>query len=184
MGEKVNDNDLKIIYLPIDKLIPYKNNPRKNNNAVKFVKNSIKEFGFKVPIIIDKKNVIVTGHTRYKAAKELNLDTVPCIVASDLTKEQIKAFRLADNKVGEFAIWNIDLLSNELEEILNIDMLDFGFFDETLTDEEIEKLIDEEVERRTKEIHQVIVNLDTEKETKKVEKLLIANGYKCEVKNL
>lgn len=106
---------------------PYEKNPRKNNSAVAYVAESIKQFGFKVPIIIDKNNVIVAGHTRYKAAKKLGINTVPVIIADDLTDEQIKAFRLADNKVAEQAEWDIDLLNEELEEIFDIDMTDFGF---------------------------------------------------------
>lgn len=106
---------------------PYEKNPRKNNSAVAYVAESIKQFGFKVPIIIDKNNVIVAGHTRYKAAKKLGINTVPAIIADDLTDEQIKAFRLADNKVAEQAEWDIDLLNEELEEIFDIDMSDFGF---------------------------------------------------------
>lgn len=106
---------------------PYEKNPRKNNSAVPYVAESIKQFGFKVPIIIDKNNIIVAGHTRYKAAKKLGINTVPVIIADDLTDEQIKAFRLADNKVAEQAEWDIDLLNEELEEIFDIDMTDFGF---------------------------------------------------------
>lgn len=106
---------------------PYEKNPRKNNSAVAYVAESIKQFGFKVPIIIDKNNVIVAWHTRYKAAKKLGINTVPVIIADDLTDEQIKAFRLADNKVAEQAEWDIDLLNEELEEIFDIDMTDFGF---------------------------------------------------------
>lgn len=106
---------------------PYEKNPRKNNSAVAYVAESIKQFWFKVPIIIDKNNVIVAGHTRYKASKKLGINTVPVIIADDLTDEQIKAFRLADNKVAEQAEWDIDLLNEELEEIFDIDMTDFGF---------------------------------------------------------
>lgn len=117
----------------INDLTPYKSNPRKNDNSIDYVANSIQQFGFKVPIVIDKNGVIVAGHTRYKAAQKLKMQTVPCIIADDLTDEQIKAFRLADNKVGEFSEWDFDLLSTELDDILNIDMSDFGFdldFDE------------------------------------------------------
>lgn len=108
---------------------PYANNPRNNEMAVGPVKNSIKEFGFKVPIIVDKDGEIVAGHTRLKAAKELELEEVPCIIADDLTPEQVKAFRLADNKVGELAEWDFDLLDLELEELenVNFDMEGFGF---------------------------------------------------------
>lgn len=105
----------------------YKNNPRNNDDAVGPVAESIKQFGFKVPIIIDKNNVVVAGHTRLKAAIKLKLAEVPCVVADDLTEEQIKAFRLADNKVSEIATWNFELLDIELENIACIDMSDFGF---------------------------------------------------------
>lgn len=106
---------------------PYGKNPRKNDNAIPYVAESIKQFGFKVPIVIDKNNVIVAGHTRYKAARKLGFKSVPCIIADDLTDEQIKAFRLADNKVSEKAEWDLDLLDSEIEGIFDIDMTDFGF---------------------------------------------------------
>lgn len=123
---------MKIVNKKIEELKPYENNPRFNDDAVEYVAKSIKEFGFKVPMVIDKNNVIVTGHTRYKAALELGLTEVPCIIADDLTEEQIKAFRLADNKVGEKSSWNFDLLDEELVD-LSLDMTDFGFLlpDET-----------------------------------------------------
>lgn len=121
---------MEIINKKIEEVIPYENNPRKNDEAVDYVARSIKEFGFKVPIIIDKNNIIVTGHTRLKAAKQLGLKEVPCILADDLTEEQIKAFRLADNKVSEVAGWDFDLLNLELDDILDIDMTDFGFLKE------------------------------------------------------
>lgn len=119
---------MEIINKKIDELKPYKNNPRFNDDAVEYVAKSIKEFGFKVPIIIDKNNIIVAGHTRYKASLELGLKEVPTIVADDLTDEQVKAFRLADNKVGEKSSWNFELLDEELED-LDINMEDFGFED-------------------------------------------------------
>lgn len=118
---------MQIVYKKIDELIPYENNPRNNEEAIKYVANSIKEFGFKVPIIIDKENVIVAGHTRYKASKQLGIAEVPCVIADDLTEEQIKAFRLADNKTAEIATWDFDLLEQELGEIAGLDMTDFGF---------------------------------------------------------
>ena len=115
-----------IEYKKVDEVIPYENNPRFNDEAVEFVANSIKEFGFKVPIIIDKNNVIVAGHTRLKAAKELGLKEVPTIKADDLTKDQVKAFRLADNKVSEKALWDMSKLNIELDDI-KLDMSNFGF---------------------------------------------------------
>lgn len=120
---------MEIIYKKVSDLKPYEKNPRKNDEAVKYVAKSIEEFGFKVPIIIDNDNTIVAGHTRWKAAKKLKIDEVPCIIADDLNETQIKAFRLADNKVSEKAEWDFDLLSNELSEILDLNMADFGFED-------------------------------------------------------
>lgn len=120
-------NDIKVTQKPIADLIPYSRNPRRNDEAVPMVMNSIKEFGFKVPIVIDRNNIIVCGHTRFKAALKLGLETVPCIVADDLSDEQIKAFRLADNKVSEKAEWDFEILSDELDDIINIDMDSFGF---------------------------------------------------------
>ena len=118
--------EMKIEYKNIGELVPYENNPRINDEAVEYVANSIKEFGFKVPIIIDKDNVIVAGHTRLKAAKQLKLKQVPVIMADDLSEEQIKAFRLADNKVSEKALWDISKLNIELDNI-DLDMSNFGF---------------------------------------------------------
>ena len=118
---------MEIIYKKVGDLIPYEKNPRNNAKAVKYVANSIEEFGFKQPIIIDRDNVVVCGHTRLMATKQLGIEEVPCIVADDLTDEQIKAFRLADNKVAEQSEWDLNLLNDELDDILNIDMSDFGF---------------------------------------------------------
>lgn len=118
---------MQIIDNKIGEIKPYEKNPRKNDNAVDAVASSISQFGFKNPIVIDGNNVIICGHTRYKAAQKLGLDVVPCVVADDLTEEQIKAYRLADNKVAELAEWDIDLLGEELDDIFDIDMSDFGF---------------------------------------------------------
>ena len=136
---------LKVEYRKVADLNPYANNPRLNDGAVDAVAASIKEFGFKVPIVVDSDGVIVTGHTRLKAAKKLGIDTVPVIVADDLTPEQVKAFRLADNKTGELAQWDLDKLEIELDGIDEIDMGDFGF-DMNLEDEaddDVEPIDDE-----------------------------------------
>lgn len=113
-------NKLNVEYMNIETLIPYINNPRKNEKAIDMVAGSIKEFGFKNPIIIDKDNIIVAGHTRYEASKKLDLKEVPVIKADDLTEKQIKAFRIADNKTAEFAEWDMDLLAIELEGLEDI----------------------------------------------------------------
>lgn len=121
---------MKIINLKIDVLKPYDKNPRKNKEAVKYVAESIKEFGFKQPIVIDKNNVIVCGHTRLLAAKQLGLKEVPCILADDLTEEQINAYRLVDNKTNEFAEWDNELLKEELFKLPSLNMKLFGFEEE------------------------------------------------------
>ena len=120
---------MNIIEKRVKDLKPYEKNPRLNDDAVKYVAESIKEFGFKVPIVIDKDNNIVCGHTRWKACKKLKIDTVPCVVADDLTEEQIRAYRLADNRVAEKAEWDLALLDTELAEIETIDMTLLGFDD-------------------------------------------------------
>lgn len=118
---------MEIIELNINELEEYENNPRNNDEAVEYVKKSIKQFGMKVPLVVDKNNVIVTGHTRLKACKELGYTKIPCIIADDLNEEQINAFRLVDNKTNEFATWDFDKLEEELSLISDIDMNNFGF---------------------------------------------------------
>lgn len=130
---------MQIVIKKIAEITPYEKNPRKNDEAVEYVANSIKEFGFKVPIVIDKDGIIVAGHTRHKAAKKLGLEEVPCIVADDLTDEQIKAYRLADNKVSEKAKWDKKLLDDELDDLFgDFDMLQFGFELEDEKEDEVE----------------------------------------------
>lgn len=151
---------MQIVYKKIEELKPYKNNPRKNDEAVPYVAESIKQFGFKVPIIIDNNNEIIAGHTRYKASIKLEMKEVPCIIADDLTEEQIKAFRLADNKVAEKAEWDMDLLELELQDIVDIDMEDFGFAmdiseDEKLEEDDYEVILPEVPRAKLREIYQL-----------------------------
>lgn len=128
---------MEIIMKRVEELTPYERNPRRNDEAVKYVKASIEQFGFKVPIVIDANGVIVAGHTRLKAAKELGMEEVPCIVADDLTPEQVRAFRLADNKVGELAEWDLDKLVKEMDALADkYNMGDFGFVGADTTDYE------------------------------------------------
>ena len=121
---------MEVTEIPVEKLKMYENNPRNNLPAVKYVAASIKEFGFKQPIVIDKDYVIVCGHTRLLAAKKLGLATVPCVMADDLTDEQIKAYRLADNKVKEQAGWDFEKLSIEMKDLqlsgFSMDAFGFG----------------------------------------------------------
>ena len=121
---------MKIKNIPVEQIKNYENNPRIiSEDAVNVVAESIKAFGFKVPVILDSDNVIVAGHTRLQAAQKLGLSEVPCVIADDLTSEQIKAFRLADNKTSELSGWDFEKLDLELEELadFDIDMSDFGF---------------------------------------------------------
>ena len=122
MAEKI-----KIVTKKIKDITPYWNNPRKNEKAIDAVMNSIDEFGFKNPIIIDKEGVIISGHTRRLAAIKLGMKEVPCIVGDYLTESQVKAFRLADNRVSEIATWDDDLLKEEMKNVLDMDLDIYGF---------------------------------------------------------
>jgi hypothetical protein len=125
-GEKMNQ---QVVYQDISQIHPYENNPRNNEAAVGPVAQSIKEFGFRVPILIDGKGTIIAGHTRYEAAKRLGIDKVPCIRVDDLTDAQIKAYRIADNKVAEASSWNDDVLRAEMDALqaLDVDLSSTGF---------------------------------------------------------
>ena len=121
----------------ITSIRPYENNPRQNDAAVEYVANSLREFGWRQPIVVDHDGVIIAGHTRYKAALKLGKTTAPCVVADDLTPEQVKAYRLADNKVAEVATWDFQELELQLADLEGLfDMTEFGFLNET-GDEEI-----------------------------------------------
>lgn len=178
---------MEIINKKINELKPYDKNPRNNDDAVKYVKNSIEQFGFKVPIVITKDNEIVTGHTRWKACKELGFKEIPCVIADDLTDEQIKAFRIADNKTGEISFWDNDLLADEIRD-LDIDMTDFGFGDFELNillgdfkpDDYDEDLI-EEYERPESELlkkKRLIINYETDEEEQFLKDLFKADELK------
>lgn len=181
---------LKVLDLKLDLIKEYENNPRFNDEAVGKVAESIKEFGFKVPIVIDKDNTIIAGHTRYKAAKELGLEKVPCIVADDLTPEQIKAFRLADNKVSEYSTWDEDKLYIELMELQTIDfnVESFGFESSNIstptTGNELEESdgdINPDSNFNYKEQYGVIVMCKNEAEQEEIYSRLLEEGYECKV---
>ncbi len=114
-------NEISINMLGISEIRPYKNNPRINEHAIPYVEKSIKEFGFKVPLVISGSHEIICGHTRFEAAKNLGLKKVPCIVADDLSPEQIAAFRIIDNKSQELSAWDIPALNKELLELASCD---------------------------------------------------------------
>ena len=150
---------MQIIVKNINEIEPYANNPRLNEDAVPALMESIKQFGWKVPIVIDRNNVIVAGHTRYKAAQRLKIKDIPCIVADDLTDDQIKAYRLADNKIGEIAQWDFDALHIEMEDI-EMDMTPFGFGD-VVEFGNLESMMEDEID----EEHQAFLDKFKEKYT-------------------
>lgn len=177
--------DLQLIDLK--DLIPYANNPRNNDGeAVDKVAASIQEYGFNVPIVIDKGNVIIAGHTRYKAAQKLKHKQVPCIRAEHLSPAQVKAYRIADNKVAEYSSWDDDMLALELEQLQELDFeLDLTGFE----DDEISKLLDlEEEEPEIKETsftyqeqYGVIVMCENEEEQERIYNELTEQGLSCKV---
>lgn len=171
---------MNIIQKPIGELRPYKNNPRKNAKAVDAVAESIKQFGFLVPIVLSPDEEIVAGDTRYKAAKKLKLKTVPCVIADELTPEQIKAFRLADNKVGEIAEWDVDLLTAELADIA-VDMSVFGFELPDSDEEEELGSTSKDSSFNYQEQYGVIVMCTDEEHQKEVYETLAGMGYDCKV---
>ena len=171
---------MQIKELKISKLKEYENNPRINDGAVEKVVESIREFGFKVPIVIDTNNVIVCGHTRLKAAQIIGLEVVPCIVADDLTEEQIKAFRLADNKTGEFAKWDFEKLEEELAALeLNMSVFGFENKDKEAGDTERDDLSD-----NVPEVYEVIIECADEFEQEEIFDRLQGEGLKCRVLTL
>ena len=187
----------KITMMALEDIKPYENNPRFNDNAVEAVANSIKEFGFKVPIVVDKNNVIVNGHTRYKASQKLGLKQVPVIVADDLTEKQIKAFRIADNKTSDLADWNMALLGEEIQLIDDVDFTDFGFNElelmmltEDIEPEDFDKDIIDEYSQRADDMilkaGRVIITYEKPEEKAFLEELLHEKKdclkviYKCE----
>lgn len=150
--------------IEINKIKPYPNNPRINDKAIEAVANSIKQFGFKQPIVVDQNMTIIAGHTRLKAAKSLNLTHVPILIANDLTPEQIKAYRIADNKTNELASWDNELLSLEIKELepFNFNILDFGFSEKELniikpktTQDKIPEINQNQFESKPNEIYQL-----------------------------
>ena len=127
---------MKIEMVPIEVIREYERNPRVNEAAVGSVAESIKAFGFKVPVIVDAENVLVAGHTRVKAARQLEMTEVPAVRADDLTPEQIKAFRIADNKLHELSSWNLEQLAIEIGDLqaMNVDLDLLGFNEDELAE--------------------------------------------------
>lgn len=175
---------MNIKQMLITDVVPYDNNPRNNDDAVEATANSIKEFGWQQPIVVDKNNVIIVGHTRLRAAKKLKLEYVPVTIAENLTDEQVKAYRLIDNKTGELADWDEDLLASELEELkyLNFDMPEFGF-------DELNEQNDQQKDENTNPAQIddktiIIIETDDEEELEQYFMKLVEEGYPCRLSTL
>ena len=161
---------------------PYPGNPRKNDGAVDAVAESIRQCGYVAPIIVDEEGVILAGHTRYKALQKVGYTEAQVIVKEGLTEEQKKKYRLLDNKTNELANWDFELLAQELEG-LDFGELSLGWDVYDISDDELDDLMSDEVERRVKERHRVVVDCDSEDEAEAVALLLKKQGYKPTVQN-
>ena len=178
----MKNEEIKIVYKSVDELREYENNPRNNDNAVDAVAASIDLAGFKVPIVVDAAGIIVAGHTRLKAAKKLGMERVPCIIADDLTESQIRAFRLADNKVSELSGWEFDKLDAELEQLQEMDMAAFGFEKSDGGDDTQKER--EDLSDKVNAIYEVIVECADEFEQEEVFTRLCGEGLQCRVLTL
>ena len=170
------DVELNIVYRNIKELKPYKKNAKKHpKEQVERIANSIKEFGFTQPVIIDRNNCVVAGHGRILGAKKAGLKQVPTVMLEDLTEEQIKAYRLVDNKLNE-SEWDYSLLDEELENLTeDIDMDLFGFEFDEIEEEEHKKKVEFEVKKENK----IIITCKTKRQTEDLYKRLIEEGYSC-----
>ena len=175
----VPTKDLRVKYVPIGDVRPYEDNPRRNDGAVQAVAASLREFGWKQPIVVDADGTIVVGHTRYKAAQALGMDEVPVVVASDLTPEQCAAYRLADNRVGELATWDNELLAQELDGLADLDMSAFGFDDYADVSDEYTQL--DISDKTNMDAVSLIVHLDNETEAERLFNELTERGFTCQV---
>ena len=164
----------------LDEIKPYDRNPRLNDAAVPKVARSIEDFGFKVPIVVDREGTIITGHTRYLAARQLGMETVPCVVADDLTDEEARSFRIADNRTHEAATWDMDALRAEIDELedAGVDM-DWMAFDRPEADEagEYEEPSAQDVEQT----YAISVELSSEDEQRRAYDHLTGLGFDCKV---
>lgn len=173
---------MQIVYKQVADLIPYVNNARKNDHAVDAVASSIKNYGFKQPIVIDSLGEVVAGHTRLKAAKKLGLKEVPVIIADDLTPSQVKAYRIADNRVGELAEWDMDLLKLELEDIEDFTGFEIDDLESLIEDEK--ELDVKDLSEKVKTNYQVIIECKNEFDLESTFEKLQSEGYKCRVLTL
>lgn len=170
---------MNITEINIEDIKPYAYNAKKHpTKQIQSIANSIKQFGFRQPVVIDENNEIIIGHGRFEAAKKLDMKTIPCVKVDDLSEEQIKALRLVDNKTNE-SEWDMDLLNNELESILNIDMTQFDFeIGENADDEDIER---KDLSDELKLSMRVVIECDSELQQQEIYNEMIERGYVCKI---
>lgn len=177
---KPQAKEWNVVWKDPNELTPYEKNARKNDATVPYLVNSIKRFGFRVPLVIDAKGVVVCGHTRLKAALNIGMKKVPCVVADDLTNAEIKAFRLADNKIAEMSGWDFEALDLELEDLkidFDGDMIDFGF------GENADKT-EHDSDKKIKENFEIIVECTDERDMQEKYEDLLERGYTCRISTL
>jgi len=163
---------LDVVTMPIGNIRPYARNPRKNDSAVDAVAASLREFGWRNPIVVDENHVIICGHTRLKAAQKLGMVEVPVHVATDLPAEKVAALRLADNKTGELAEWDFEKLDLELADI-DLDMTEFGFIENNNAENMDQELPNEK--------YSLLIEFDSENDQKKIYDELAGRGLKCKI---
>lgn len=174
-------NNLKIEYINIDELVPYDKNAKLHpKDQIEQIKKSIEEFGMNDPIAIDKDNVIIEGHGRLIACKELNYTEVPIIRLDHLTDEERKAYTLVHNKLTMNSDFDIDILNDELNDIININMEDFGF-DLNFEDEEI---VRNDLSNKEFEKYEIIITCENELDLQKKYEKLEGEGYECRISTL
>ena len=172
---------MKIVEMKISELVEYENNPRViEDDAVEAVAESIKAFGWKQPIVVDKNNTIIAGHTRHKAAKSLGLETVPVVIADDLTEDEVQAYRLVDNKTSEYSLWDSDLLTKELSTI-DFDMTSWAFDTSALKNFDMSAIIPDVQGIDYKEKFGVVIDCQDESEQRRVFEYVTAGGYQARI---
>lgn len=173
---------MELIDIPVDEIIPYENNPRKNDDAVDAVAESIRQCEYISPIIVDENYVVLAGHTRLKALKKLGYESAPCVVKNGLAEEQKRKYRLLDNKTGELSTWEFDLLRTELEGLDFSDFdFDWGLPDDSPGKGESEDGFSAESDFNYHEQYGVIVMCRDELEQEEVYNRLVSDGYECKV---
>lgn len=175
---------MEVKNVPIDSIKPYEKNPRLNDNAIKAVAESIKEFGWQQPIVVDKNGEIIAGHTRYKAAQKLGETEIPVTTAESLTPEQVKAYRLLDNKLNELSDWDIDKLREEIASFeFDFEPFDIDFNAELKEMPDVSYMFNEpsEVPDDTPSKFQIVVTCKSAEEREQILQLLKEKGVETKV---